>query len=113
MNHTRRQLSDPWPARILFIIIVATTQVAAQPPAQTPPPPAARGANRGGGFAASYPQRPPGDLAVVARGKALYGVNRNFCHGSEARGGEGGPNLLRPELVLNGPKGGLIAPCVP
>src|SRR5260370_41226124 len=102
MNYTRRKLSDPWqgarlhlcPAGILFARTIATTQVMAQAPTQTPPsPPATRGVNRGGGFAASYPQRPPGDPAVVARGKALYGVHCNFCHGSDARGGEGGPNL--------------------
>src|SRR5258708_24493952 len=110
MNYTRRQLSDPWPARILFIIVVATTQVAAQPPAQTPAPPATRGANRGGGFAASYPQRPPGDPAVVARGKALYGVHCNFCHDSDARAAEGGPNLPPSELPLNDQKRELTAP---
>jgi cytochrome c oxidase cbb3-type subunit 3 len=49
---------------------------------------------------------------VVARGKALYGVQCNFCHGSDARGGEGGPNLLRSELVLNDKNGELIAPVV-
>jgi len=48
----------------------------------------------------------------VARGKALYGVHCNFCHGSDARGGEGGPNLLRSELVLNDRNGELIAPVV-
>jgi mono/diheme cytochrome c family protein len=49
---------------------------------------------------------------VVARGKALYGVHCNFCHGSDARGGEGGPNLLRSELVLNDKSGELMAPVV-
>jgi cytochrome c oxidase cbb3-type subunit 3 len=49
---------------------------------------------------------------VLERGKALYGVNCNFCHGSDARGGEGGPNLLRSDLVLNDEKGELIAPVV-
>lgn len=42
----------------------------------------------------------------------MYGVNCNFCHGSDARGGEGGPNLLRSDLVLNDQKGELIAPVV-
>src|SRR5271165_4069551 len=60
----------------------------------------------------AFPARPPGDPAIVARGKALYGVNCNFCHGSDARGGEGGPNLLRSELVLNDKSGELIAPVV-
>ncbi len=61
---------------------------------------------------AAYPDRPPADPATVERGKALYGVQCNFCHGSDARGGEGGPNLLRSELVLNDQKGELIFPVV-
>src|SRR4051812_4111988 len=60
----------------------------------------------------SYPQRPPAPAAVVDRGRALYGVHCNFCHGSDARGGEGGPNLLRSELVLNDKDGELILPVV-
>jgi mono/diheme cytochrome c family protein len=60
----------------------------------------------------AYPDRPPADPAAVDRGKALYGVHCNFCHGSDARGGEGGPNLLRSELVLNDQKGELIATVV-
>ncbi len=49
---------------------------------------------------------------MIARGKALYGVNCQFCHGGDARGGEGGPNLLRSELVLNDQNGELIAPVI-
>jgi len=60
----------------------------------------------------AYPQRPPADPAVVERGKALYGVQCNFCHGSDARGGEGGPNLLRSQLVLNDQKGEAMAPVI-
>jgi cytochrome c oxidase cbb3-type subunit 3 len=91
-------------------------QLAAQAPA--PAAGAGRGGGRGagagagGGRPSAYPDRPPADPAVVDRGKALYGVNCNFCHGSDARGGEGGPNLLRSELVLNDKNGELIAPVV-
>lgn len=60
----------------------------------------------------AYPDRPPADPAVVARGKALYGVRCTFCHGADARGGSGGPNLLRAELVLNDQHGELIGPVV-
>jgi cytochrome c oxidase cbb3-type subunit III len=49
---------------------------------------------------------------MVERGKALYGVNCSFCHGSDARGGEGGPNLLRAQLVLDDQNGELILPVV-
>ena len=60
----------------------------------------------------AYPTRPAGDPVQIARGKALYGVHCNFCHGSDARGGEGGPNLIRTEVVLNDQKGELLAPIV-
>src|SRR5262245_58327629 len=91
-------------AKILPVLAVfAATHVLAQTPSG---PPVRRGP------AASFPQRPPADPAVLERGKALYGVNCNFCHGSDARGGEGGPNLLRSEVVLNDQKGELIAPVV-
>jgi cytochrome c oxidase cbb3-type subunit III len=79
----------------------------AQAPAATP---AARPPVRRQGSA--FPERAPIDPAVVDRGKALYGVHCNFCHGSDARGGEGGPNLLRSDLVLNDKNGELIGPVV-
>ena len=41
----------------------------------------------------------------VERGRGLYGVNCAFCHGSDARGGEGGPNLIRSQMVLNDKNG--------
>src|SRR6516165_12566537 len=59
----------------------------------------------GGGFANSYPQRPPGDPASVARGKALFEMACAFCHGEDARGGDGGSNLLRSQIVLDDDKG--------
>jgi cytochrome c oxidase cbb3-type subunit III len=63
---------------------------------------------RTGRNSASFPQRAPAAPELLERAKALYGVNCNFCHGSDARGGEGGPNLLRSELVLQDQKGELI-----
>ena len=49
---------------------------------------------------------------MVARGRQIFSANCSFCHGSDARGGEGGPNLIRSELVLNDNNGELIAPVV-
>jgi mono/diheme cytochrome c family protein len=64
-----------------------------------------------GGFVA-YPQRPPGNPAAIERGKTLWGVNCTYCHGPDARGGDGGgPNLLRSSVMLddeNGERIGLI-----
>ncbi len=38
----------------------------------------------------AYPARPADDPESIARGKALYGVNCQFCHGADTRGGDGG-----------------------
>src|SRR5262249_21321374 len=59
-----------------------------------------------------YPTRPAGDPAAIERGKALYGVNCQFCHGADTRGGDSGPSLLRSGIVLDDQHGELIAPVV-
>jgi mono/diheme cytochrome c family protein len=38
----------------------------------------------------------------------LYETNCAFCHGNDARGGDGGPNLLRSEIALNDKNGELL-----
>jgi cytochrome c oxidase cbb3-type subunit 3 len=70
-------------------------------------PPAAPQAPRiQGGPNFPQQQRPPGDPAVIARGRGLYGVACTGCHGPDLRGGDqGGPNLLRSEIVLTDEKG--------
>lgn len=85
------------------------------PPTQTPPP---QGGGRGqgrGGRPAVFPaqQRPPGDPALIERGKALYAVTCSACHGVDLRGGQlGGPNLLRSQLMLNDHQGELLLPVI-
>jgi len=50
---------------------------------------------------------------VIARGKAVYGVNCTACHGADLRGGDqGGPSLLRSLVSLSDQHGELIAPIV-
>lgn len=85
-------------------------QVNPQTPAQSPPAPAAPAPTPAPLVRPSaYPVRPPADPAAVARGKQIFSANCSFCHGSDARGGEQGPNLIRSELVLNDKDGELIA----
>jgi mono/diheme cytochrome c family protein len=55
--------------------------------------------------AASGPAPTP---SSVARGQQIFRVNCAFCHGSDGRGGEVGPNLLRSPIVLNDQQGELI-----
>ena len=88
----------------LIVVMCTTHGVAAQtPPAPSPAPPQRR---------VDYPVRPPGDPAAIERGKTLYGVNCQFCHGADTRGGDGGPSLLRAQVVLADDHGELIAPII-
>jgi cytochrome c oxidase cbb3-type subunit 3 len=75
--------------------------------AQAPAPAAARGARP-----QAYPDRVKAPQDVLDKGKATYGVSCAFCHGSDAAGGEVGPNLLRSSVVLQDESGELIAPIV-
>src|SRR3989442_8677 len=91
------------------LFVVATLTLQAQPPTQ-----GGRG-GRGGTITSprnAYPDRPPGDPAAIERGKALYGVNCQFCHGADTRGGDGGPSLLRSSVVLDDQNGELMAPVI-
>lgn len=59
-----------------------------------------------------YPVRPPAPPEQVAHGQVLFRSNCSFCHGSDARGGEKGPNLVRDQIVLRDQKGELVTPIV-
>jgi cytochrome c oxidase cbb3-type subunit III len=104
--------------RNLLLAACATAALYAQTPPAAPAQPGGRGgrggrgaapAGGGGGFANAYPQHPPADPAVIERGKAIYSSQCAFCHGQDARGGsEGGPNLIRSEVVLKDKNGETI-----
>ena len=106
-RHTRRRVRAT-ACGALLILVAATAHA-------QPPPGGGRG-GRGGAAPPQrrqdYPVRPPGDPAAIERGKALYGVNCQFCHGADTRGGDGGPSLLRSALVLDDEHGELMAPVV-
>jgi mono/diheme cytochrome c family protein len=91
------------------VAMAALAMAQQQPQNQAPPAGQGRG---GGGRPEAYPQHPPGDPAAIDRGKATFGVQCSFCHGSDARGGEGGPNLIRAEIVMRDQNGETIAPVV-
>jgi cytochrome c oxidase cbb3-type subunit III len=96
-------------AMLAVLFLVAGLTLHAQPPGQ--------GGGRGRGAQpitprTAYPDRPPGDPAAIERGKALYSVNCQFCHGADTRGGDGGPSLLRSGVVLDDRNGELMAPVI-
>jgi cytochrome c oxidase cbb3-type subunit 3 len=85
-----------------LVLLGVAQQPAAEVPAQRPP----------GGFVPGA-VRPPIDPAVVARGKTLYGIDCQGCHGQDLRGGDlGGPNLLRSQVALSDQDGELIVPII-
>jgi len=63
-------------------------------------------------FGSSYPTRAPADPVAVQHGRQIFSANCSFCHGSDARGGEGGPNLIRSQTVLDDKDGELITTVV-
>ena len=81
------------------IAAVAATMCAAPSRAQAPSRP-------------DYPEHPPAPPEQVARGEQIFRSNCSFCHGSDARGGETGPNLVRDQVVLRDQRGELITPIV-
>jgi mono/diheme cytochrome c family protein len=98
-------------ARLAAIVgtlsLLALTLIAQQGQA---PAPSGRGRIGGIGIGA-YPLRNE-DEAAVERGRATFSTNCAFCHGADIRGGDGGPSLLRSQLVLDDQKGELIGPVV-
>jgi mono/diheme cytochrome c family protein len=55
---------------------------------------------------------PNQDPAAVSRGKPLFAANCAFCHGTDATGGNSGPDLVRSVLVNHDEHGDLIGPVI-
>jgi cytochrome c oxidase cbb3-type subunit 3 len=109
--------------RVIAIAVAGITLLPIHMAAQSPANQArgASGPGRGAAAAdtnralATFPaqQRPPGDPALIERGKTLYSISCQGCHGADLRGGDlGGPNLLRSQVVLSDREGELILPIV-
>jgi cytochrome c oxidase cbb3-type subunit III len=90
-----------------IVVSISAAVGHAQPPARGQTPPRAITSPRD-----AYPARPAADPAAVERGKALYTVNCQFCHGADTRGGDSGPSLLRSAIVLDDQHGELMAPII-
>lgn len=95
-------------AAIVGVLSLLPIALAAQQ-GQAPAP--AGGGRIGGIGIGAYPQRNE-DQAAIERGRATFSTNCAFCHGADIRGGDGGPSLLRSQLVLDDQKGELIGPVI-
>ena len=88
-------------------ILLTAVRLGAQQPPAAPPPAAAPPAS------VPAPAHPPTpdeaapkfDPASVERGKTLMVAQCGFCHGSNARGGQQGPDLTRSDLVQSDENG--------
>lgn len=81
-------------------------QTGSPPPSpQTPNP----GPRRFAGGGRIYPTYAPG---AIERGQKQFVATCAFCHGSNAKGGESGPDLLRSPLVLDDDHGDHIGPVI-
>ena len=97
----------PWPLSLCFgftLLSFAPLLASAQQPAIVIENPNAT-------FPAQQRALPPAE--VIAAGDGIYQVNCQACHGADLRGGDqGGPNLLRSDVVLNDVAGELIGQIV-
>jgi cytochrome c oxidase cbb3-type subunit III len=93
-----------------ILFLAASVPLAAQPPANRP---ASGGQQLPGGRVNTFLiSRSVPDPAAVERGKKSFVATCGFCHGSNANGGEGGPDLIRSPLALNDEGGDKIGPVI-
>jgi len=102
---------------ILIAFTVASASLTAQTTQRTqtqqPPPADQDHEAESAAFRQIWPNLPPNqDPTAVARGKQLFGTNCSFCHGPDATGANGGPDLVRSVLVNHDEHGNLIAPVI-
>ena len=88
---------------VAAVLLTAVRLGAQQPPAA--PPPAAAPPPPRGPPPTPDEATPKFDPEAVARGKTLLIAQCGFCHGSNARGGQQGPDLTRSDLVQSDENG--------
>ncbi len=97
---------------LLGVVIGAGLATLARTSAANAQTPATSTAPRQSAFNASQ-TRHPEDPAEVARGRTIYGLSCQACHGSDLRGGDmGGPNLLRSQVAMSDQHGENITPII-
>jgi cytochrome c oxidase cbb3-type subunit 3 len=95
--------------RAALLAIAISLILAAQtprPPAQ-PPEPQRRGGGRNFLISRDVP-----DPAAVEGGQKVFVAQCGFCHGSNANGGETGPDLIRSAIALDDEGGDKIGPII-
>jgi cytochrome c oxidase cbb3-type subunit III len=91
----------------LSVATLLGVMVSAQdpPPAQGPGGGRGRGAGPGAPGGRGFGRGPSFDPAAIERAKPVFEAQCGFCHGNDARGRAGGPDLARSLVVLADTKG--------
>ena len=95
---------------ISFPITALLASIAIHAGAQTAPRKAAQASATAAAPGAAAIAGAKEDPAAVDRGAQLFATQCGGCHGANAKGGPGAPDLIRSVLVLDDEKGILIAP---
>lgn len=74
------------------------------------PPTAAAGRGRGPAFSPGPADKQVIDTAAADRGRRVYAAECITCHGTHARGGEKGADLVRSEVILHDRYGSTLGP---
>jgi cytochrome c oxidase cbb3-type subunit 3 len=94
-------------SKLLLVAVCAIVTSAQNRPAPAPAAPTPKKTfDRAAGDYKQY------DAATLENGKKTFSANCAFCHGSNAKGGETGPDLLRSLVVLHDENGEGIGPVV-
>ena len=106
-------------AVLVAFVLFGATHLAAQRGAGPGPAAPAAGAAQGPRRGSPASQRPPDTRTPqtypreqIDAGRTLFGAQCGFCHGRDAAGGAGGPDLTRSMLVAEDVRGDRIGPVV-
>ena len=101
----------------IAVMMAAGAMISAAQAPQGPPPAGGRqggpppGRGGGGMLAGAGPSdKPVVDAAAADRGRKVWASECINCHGTQARGGDKGPNLVRSVIVLRDRYGSQIGP---
>jgi mono/diheme cytochrome c family protein len=97
---------------VVLLLGPGLIHLGAQEPPNTGAGAARGGASGAGAATAAAVTASKEDPAAVERGGKLFATNCGGCHGPNARGGPGAPDLVRSVLVIDDEKGILIAPVI-
>ena len=93
-----------------LILDYLTTQFGPGSPGGRGAVPAAGGRGRGAAFSPGPADKQVVDEAAANRGRKVYAAECITCHGTHARGGDKGADLVRSEVILHDRYGSTIGP---